>query len=155
MSWRGIEGGIAAAQAQHDFVMSSCTNLYFDYYQSNDPAEPQGIGGYLPLDAVYGFDPVPSELTAEQARYMLGAQCQLWTEYVKTTDHLEYMLFPRMVALAEMAWTPQQQRAFPDFCRRLAAHEGRLQRLNVNFRPVAKLEQEKQFPQRKSHYSNE
>lgn len=154
MSWRGIEGGIAAAQAQHDFVMSSCTNLYFDYYQSNDPAEPQGIGGYLPLDVVYGFDPVPAALTVEQARYMLGTQCQLWTEYVKTTDHLEYMLFPRMIAVAEMGWTPQQQREFPDFCQRLAVHEGRLERLNVNFRSVAKLEQEKQFPQRKSHYSN-
>jgi hexosaminidase len=148
MSWRGIEGGIAAAQAHHDVVMSPTSFVYLDYYQSNDPAEPLAIGGYLPLDKVYAFDPVPTELTPDQAHYILGAQCNLWSEYVPTTEHLEYMLFPRVIALSEVAWTPKERLEFSDFRNRLAVHEARLSALNVNFRAVERLDQEKTFPQR-------
>ncbi|GLV60593.1 beta-N-acetylhexosaminidase [Dictyobacter sp. S3.2.2.5] len=148
MSWRGIEGGIAAAQAQHDVVMTPNTFVYLDYYQSNDPEEPLAIGGYLPLDKVYSFDPIPAELTPEQARHILGAQCNLWCEYVPTTKHLEYMLFPRAIALSEVAWTPKERLEFSDFRGRLAVHEARLASLDVNFRPVEKLDQEQTFPAR-------
>jgi hexosaminidase len=148
MSWRGIEGGIAAARANHDVVMTPTTFVYLDYYQSNDPTEPLAIGGYLPLAKIYAFDPIPTELTPEQARHILGAQCNLWSEYVSTTEHLEYMLFPRTIALSEAAWTPKERLEFADFCRRLAVHEGRLALLDVNFRAVEKLDREKRLPKR-------
>lgn len=148
MSWRGIEGGIVAAQRRHDVVMTPTSSVYLDYYQSNDPAEPLAIGGYLPLDKVYAFDPVPAILTPEQARHILGAQCNLWSEYVPTTKHLEYLLFPRAIALSEVVWTPKERLEFSDFRGRLAAHEARLASLNVNFRPVEKVDQERMFPAR-------
>jgi len=150
MSWRGIEGGIAAAQAGHDVVMTPTTHVYLDYYQSNDPSEPLAIGGYLPLQKVYTFDPIPDVLTAEQAQHVLGAQCNLWTEYVPTPEHLEYMTFPRAIALSELTWTPKEQLDFADFRARLALHEARLTNLAVKFRPVAKLDQEQTFPERPS-----
>jgi hexosaminidase len=149
MSWRGIEGGIVAAQAGHDVVMTPTTHVYLDYYQSNDPAEPLAIGGYLPVDKVYAFDPIPAVLTPEQAQHILGAQCNLWCEYVPTTKHLEYMLFPRAIALSEVVWTPGERLDFSDFRGRLEVHEARLASLNVNFRPVAKLDQEQTFPVRR------
>jgi hexosaminidase len=149
MSWRGINGGILAARAGHDVIMTPHTHVYLDYYQSHDPAEPLAIGRYTPLDKVYAFDPVPAVLTAEQARHLLGAQCMLWTEYISSMDHLEYMMFPRAIALAEVTWTPKERRDFADFRRRLATHEARLMNLKVNFRPVAKLDQEHLFPPRK------
>jgi hexosaminidase len=148
MSWRGMDGGIAAAQSHHDVVMSPTSSLYLDAYQSNDPAEPLAIGGYLPLDKVYAFDPVPAALTPEQAYHILGAQCNLWTEYVPSTQHLEYLLFPRAIALAEVVWTPSERLEFSDFRGRLAVHEARLTALNVNFRPVEQLDEEPTFPAR-------
>jgi len=152
MSWRGIDGGIVAAQARHDVVMTPTSSVYLDYYQSNDPAEPLAIGGYLPVDKVYAFDPIPTVLTAEQARHILGAQCNLWSEYVSTTEHLEYLLFPRAIALSEVVWTPKERLEFSDFRRRLAVHEARLASLNVNFRPVEKLDQEQMFPEREQFW---
>jgi hexosaminidase len=149
MSWRGINGGIIAARAGHDVIMTPHTYVYLDYYQSHDPAEPLAIGRYTLLDKVYAFDPVPAVLTAEQARHILGAQCMLWTEYISSMDHLEYMMFPRAIALAEVTWTPKERRDFADFRRRLATHEARLMNLKVNFRLVAKLDQEYLFPARK------
>jgi hexosaminidase len=149
MSWRGINGAIIAARAGHDVIMTPHTYVYLDYYQSHDPAEPLAIGRYTPLDKVYAFDPVPVVLTAEQARHILGAQCVLWTEYISSMDHLEYMMFPRAIALAEVTWTAKEHRDFADFRRRLATHEARLMNLKVNFRPVGKLDQEHLFPPRK------
>ena len=146
MSWRGIEGGITAAQADHDVIMTPQSHVYFDHYQSNDPAEPLAIGGYTPLNRVYDFEPVPSELTSGQARHVLGAQGNLWSEYIPTTHHLEYMAFPRLIALAEVIWTAQELRDFASFRSRLAAHEARLAHLNVAFRPVASWERELSFP---------
>jgi len=137
MSWRGVDGGIAAAQAGHDVVMAPGSHTYFDHYQSADTvAEPLAIGGYLPLDTVYSFEPVPPALTAEEARYVLGAQGQLWTEYIPDPKRAEYMVFPRACALAEVLWTPRAGRDFADFTRRLGTHLERLAILDVNYRPI-------------------
>jgi hexosaminidase len=136
MSWRGTKGGIEAARAGHDVVMSPTSHVYLDYYQSSDrAAEPLAGGGFLPLDTVYAFEPVPAELTPAEARRVLGAQGNLWTEYVPTPKRAEYMLFPRLSALAEVAWTPKAGRDFADFRRRLDAHLRRLDALDVGYRP--------------------
>ena len=138
MSWRGMDGGIAAAQAGHDVVMTPTSNTYFDYYQSQDAAhEPLAIGGFLPIDTVYAFEPVPASLDSVQAKRVLGTQGQIWTEYQRTPKNVEYMVFPRLVALAEVAWTPKDQRNFADFNARLAKHVVRLGILDVNYRPLA------------------
>ena len=138
MSWRGVDGGIAAAQAGHDVVMAPGSHTYFDYYQSADTvAEPLAIGHYLPLDTVYAFEPVPPTLTANEARHVLGAQGQLWTEYVPDAKRAEYMVFPRVCALAEVLWTPPEERDYADFTRRLVTHLERLSVLDVNYRPLA------------------
>jgi hexosaminidase len=137
MSWRGTAGGIAAAQAGHDVVMAPTSHTYFDYYQSRDTlSEPIAIGGYLPLEVVYGYDPLPAELTADQARHVLGAQGQLWTEYMPGPRQVEYMAFPRLTALAEVLWSPRERKDFADFTARLATHLQRLSILDVNFRPL-------------------
>lgn len=149
MSWRGMDGGIRAIQAGHQVVMMPSSSVYFDAYQSNDPQEPLAIGGYLPLERVYAFDPVPDGLTPEQTGQVLGAQGALWREYIRTTEHLHYMAFPRTIALAEALWTPPARRNFADFRLRLSRHEMRLTELNVTFRPVATWEQEAGFPARK------
>src|SRR6266571_1382288 len=120
MSWRGIEGSIAAAQAGHDVVMTPTSNTYFDYYQSADTlAEPLAIGGFLPLDSVYVYEPIPPALDSVQARHVLGTQGQIWTEYDTTPKDVEYQVFPRLVALAEVAWTPREQKNIGDFHARL------------------------------------
>lgn len=136
MSWRGIQGGIAAARAHHDVIMAPTTHCYFDYYQSNEPGEPLAIGGYLPLETVYAFEPVPATLSAEEAAHILGTQAALWSEYIPTLDQLEYMAFPRTAALAEVAWTAPEHRDFASFLQRLRVHETRLTRLHANVRPV-------------------
>jgi hexosaminidase len=136
MSWRGMEGGIAAARAGHDVVMTPTDFVYLDYYQSKDPSEPLAIGGYLPVEKVYSFEPVPRELGAEEARRVLGAQGNLWTEYIATPEHLEYMAFPRLAALAEVTWTPKERRHFTDFRDRVRLQEQRWQAMGVNFRPT-------------------
>jgi hexosaminidase len=136
MSWRGMEGGIAAAQAGHDVVMTPTSHTYFDYYQSRDTAgEPPAIGGFLPLDSVYAFEPVPATFTPAQAAHVLGTQGQTWTEYIRNPKNVEYMAFPRLVALAEVAWTPRELRNFADFLTRLGSHFARLDILDVNYRP--------------------
>ena len=137
MSWRGIEGGIAAAQAGHDVVMTPTSNTYFDYYQSADTlAEPLAIGGFLPLDSVYVYEPIPPALDSLQARHVLGTQGQIWTEYDTTPKDVEYQVFPRLVALAEVAWTPRDQKNIADFRTRLERHLERLGVLDVHYRPL-------------------
>ena len=137
MSWRGTEGGIAAARAGHDVVMAPTSHTYFDYYQSTDTTtEPLAIGGFLPLDTVYAFEPIPAALTAAEAKRVLGGQGQLWTEYMPDAKRLEYMAFPRACALAEVLWTPREERDYVDFTRRLATHLERLAVLDVNYRPI-------------------
>jgi hexosaminidase len=137
MSWRGTEGGIAAARAGHDVVMAPTSHTYFDYYQSADTTtEPLAIGGFLPLDTVYAFDPVPAGFTATEASHVLGGQGQVWTEYIADPKRVEYMAFPRASALAEVLWTPRANREYGDFVRRLTTHVGRLAVLDVQYRPL-------------------
>ena len=137
MSWRGVAGGIAAARQNHDVIMTPTTYCYLDYYQvdkSMQPTVPIAIGGYLPLEKVYSFDPsVTDSLTAAQAKHVLGVQANLWTEYVLTPEYAEYMLFPRLIAVAETGWTPQVDRNFEDFKKRLEVHNKRLDYLKVNY----------------------
>jgi hexosaminidase len=137
MSWRGIEGGIAAARAGHDVVMAPTSHTYLDYYQSADTTrEPLAIGGFLPLDTVYSYEPIPAALTPAEARHILGAQGQVWTEYIPDPKQVEYMAFPRACALAEVVWTPREERDYGDFVRRLAVHLERLAVLDVQYRPL-------------------
>ena len=137
MSWRGEEGGIAAARAGHDVVMTPTKYTYFDYYQSEDrDHEPLAIGGDLPIEQVYGYDPVPAGLEPEFASHVLGAQGQLWSEYLPGPKAVEYMAFPRLCALAEVVWTPTARKDYQDFLARLATHLERLSILDVNYRPI-------------------
>jgi hexosaminidase len=134
MSWRGMRGGIEAARAGHDVIMSPTDFAYFDYGQGDPAYEPVGQGYYLPLSKVYSFEPVPAELTAAEAKHVIGGQANVWTEYMKTPSHVEYMAFPRMLALSEVLWSPKEDRDYADFQRRLWAHLPRLDRQDVNYR---------------------
>ncbi|WP_435352637.1 beta-N-acetylhexosaminidase [Emticicia sp. SJ17W-69] len=133
MSWRGIQGGIEAAKQKHDVVMTPTSHVYIDYYQSHPAFEPLGIGGFLTLEKVYSYEPTPTELKPDEAKHILGAQVNLWTEYVSTPEHAEYMTFPRACALAEITWTPSANKNFADFSRRIEAHFKRLDVLKVNY----------------------
>lgn len=124
MSWRGTEGGIEAARKGHDVIMAPSSHLYFDYYQSEDIAsEPECIGGYLPVERVYEFQPLPQELTPEQQKHIIGVQANIWTEYIASFHHVQYMAMPRMDALTELQWNNPQERDFETFverCRKMA-----------------------------------
>lgn len=133
MSWRGVQGGIQAAEAGHDVVMSPTSHCYFDYYQGKY-GEPKGIGGYIPLELVYSYEPVPQELSKDKQKHILGAQANLWTEYISTTEHVEFMLLPRMAALAELVWTPKDKRNYQNFQDRMVEHYHRLTAMKINFR---------------------
>ena len=137
MSWRGTAGGIAAARANHDVIMTPGSHTYFDHYQAKPDSEPLAIGGYLPIDTVYSYDPIPAGLEPGFASHILGAQAQVWTEYIEGPKSVEYMAFPRAAALAEALWTPADRKNFADFSARLAPHLERLRALDVNFRPPA------------------
>jgi hexosaminidase len=138
MSWRGTKGAVEAARAGHDVIMAPGSHTYFDHYQSQDRSrEPLAIGGYLPLDTVYLFEPVPPELDSLQAGHVLGAQAQLWTEYITTPKQAEYMAYPRLAALAEVLWSARDRRDLQDFHARLSHHLLRLDALDVNYRPIA------------------
>jgi hexosaminidase len=135
MSWRGIEGGIKAAKMRHDVVMSPTTHLYLDYYQTeNRDNEPLAIGGFLPLRKVYEYEPVPEDLSDAEAAHILGAQANLWTEYIPSTKHAEYMLLPRIQALAETVWTPRGSKNYEGFENRIITDYERLKKLGINFR---------------------
>lgn len=133
MSWRGEDGGIAAARQHHDVVFATNSHTYFDHYQDYPESEqPLAIGGMLPLSKVYSYQPVPAALRGEMEHHVLGAQGQLWTEYIPDMRHLEYMTYPRACALAEALWLPTPEKKYPDFRRRLTAHRQRLQALRVH-----------------------
>ncbi|MBK9763094.1 MAG: family 20 glycosylhydrolase [Flavobacteriales bacterium] len=133
MSWRGTEGGVAAAKSGHDAVMSPGSHCYFDHYQGDPANEPLSIGGYTTLQKVYSYEPIPAELNAEEAKHILGAQGNIWTEYILTSDHVEYMALPRMAALAEVLWSPREKRDEADLLRRLEQEFTRLDVMNVNY----------------------
>ena len=137
MAWRDASHAMAAARSGHDAVMAPTSHTYLDYYQTRDTAnEPLNIGGFLPLDKVYSYDPMPAQLEKDFQKHILGVQGQLWTEYLQTGRDVEWNAFPRLIALAEVGWTPQDKRQLPDFMTRLAAHLTRLKILDVNFHPL-------------------
>ena len=134
MSWRGMAGGIEAARQGHDVIMTPGSHVYFDHYQGDPRFEPLAIGGYTPLQKVYRFEPVPEELTASEARHVIGAQANVWTEYITTEQHVEYMALPRMLALSEVLWSPTEARDWETFRRRLPLRLEELDRLGVHYR---------------------
>jgi hexosaminidase len=134
MSWRGVEGGIEAARQGHDVIMTPANRTYFDYYQGDPAAEPLAIGGFLPLEGVYAFEPVPGELTREQAAHVLGGQGNVWTEYIPTPARAEYMILPRMLALADVLWSTRETRNWNRFAARLPPQFARLDALGAEYR---------------------
>lgn len=134
MSWRGESGGIEAAKLKHDVIMSPNASNYFDHYQSEPTEnEPIAIGGLTTLQDVYGYEPVPSELTEEEAKYVLGAQGNVWTEYMHSGEKVEYMAFPRAIALSEVLWVQPNKKDWNDFLERLQQQFKRLDILDVNY----------------------
>lgn len=137
MDWIG--GGLEAATEGHDVVMTPTAFCYLDYYQSTNTAEePKGIGGFVPLSKVYELEPVPAGLPENLQHHILGAQGNLWTEYIANIKHVEYMLFPRLCALSEVTWSPPEARRFEDFMIRLEEHVKRLDERGVHYRPLGK-----------------
>ena len=133
MSWRGVEGGIAAARQGHDAIMTPGSHCYFDHYQADPASEPKAIGGFTSLKKVYSYEPTPGELSKEEAKHILGAQGNLWTEFIPTPSHAEYMAVPRMLALAEVVWSAKGSRNWTDFQHRMKHQYKRLQFQKVNF----------------------
>ncbi len=134
MSWRGLEGGIAAAKNGNDAIMTPGPGgLYLDHLQGNAEVEPTSIGGYAILEKTYGYEPVPSELSAEEAKHIIGTQGNMWTEYVLNPQMWEYMLFPRGVAIAEVGWSQPTNKNFEDFTRRLDNAQVRMDMMNINY----------------------
>ncbi len=133
MSWRGTEGGVAAARQGHDAIMTPGGYCYFDHYQADPRYEPKAIGGMTTLKKVYSFEPTPKELNQEEARHILGAQGNVWTEFIAQPSHVEYMAVPRMIALAEVVWSPRSLRNWSDFRSRLNQQLQRLDNMYVNY----------------------
>jgi hexosaminidase len=132
MDWIG--GAVEAASAGHDVVMTPTKCCYFDYYQATNCPEPKAIGDYLPLNVMYSFEPIPSDLPAQFQSHIIGTQGNLWSEYVPSLKHAQYMAFPRLCALAEIAWSPKAGRSYEDFTHRLRTHFRRFDQLGVNYR---------------------
>ena len=142
MSWQGTEGGIAAAKQKHYAVMTPGSHCYFDHYQASPADEPLAFGGYTPLEKVYSYEPIPSELNKEEQHYILGAQANIWTEYILDEKQVEYMLMPRMMALSEVVWSPKENRNETDFLNRLQTHFLLLDKLGINYaKAIYKVEQ--------------
>ena len=134
MSWRGMDGGIQAARMGHDVIMTPTTYSYFDYYQAqNTEEEPFGIGGYLPLEQVYSFEPAPNILTEEERSHILGPQANLWTEYIKDPEHVEYMILPRLAAMSEVQWMGAEKKNYDEFLERLPRLISQYNKLNYNY----------------------
>lgn len=137
MSWRGSEGGIAAARLGHDAIMTPTSHFYFDYYQARDiENEPFGIGGYVPVEKVYAYEPIPDTLSQELGAHILGVQANLWAEYIKTPEHQEYMLLPRMAALSEVQWCDRGSREWTRFAGALSHIVDIYERMGYNYSPV-------------------
>lgn len=133
MSWRGTEGGIAAAKQNHFVVMSPGSHCYFDHYQGEPKNGPIAFGGYTTVEKVYSFNPTPKELSSEEAKYILGAQANLWTEYIETPSHVEYMIFPRMLALSEVLWGTSNPEKYSDFQNRVLQHFDIFDKKGINY----------------------
>lgn len=133
MSWRGTEGGIAAAKQNHNVVMSPSGYCYFDHYQGNPKNEPLAIGGHTTLEKVYGFNPIPEDLSEEEQKYILGAQANVWTEYILNDKHVEYMIFPRIFALSEVVWGTSDKENYENFEKRVISFFPRLEKMDVKY----------------------
>jgi hexosaminidase len=134
MSWRGEKGGIAAARQKHEVIMSPYTYVYFDYYQGKPATEPKAIGGYLPLQSVYKYEPLSDSLSTDQHLFIKGVQANTWAEYIAGEDHMDYMVYPRALALAEIGWSPAIKKNFNNFSQKLRERLSALDRQSVNFR---------------------
>jgi len=136
MSWRGTQGAVKAAKQGHDVVLTPTSHAYFDYYQSNNESEPLAIGGFLPLKKVYSFNPIPPELTTKEHQYVLGAQGNVWTEYMNSEDKVSYMVFPRILAMSEVVWkgaSTNIEDDYSNFLDRLEPFYIRLDAQNINY----------------------
>ncbi len=133
MSWRGEAGGIEAAKQGHDVIMTPNSHMYIDHYQGKPSLEPLAISGYLTVERVYSYDPLPAALTAEQAKHVQGVQANLWTEYIESTDKAEYMLMPRLAALSEVAWTSLALKDWEDFKKRMVTQYQRYDAQSINY----------------------
>ncbi len=133
MSWRGEAGGIEAAKQSHDVIMTPGNPVYFDHYQGDPAGEPLAIGGFNTLKKVYDYEPIPKELNQLQAKHVLGAQANLWTEYVPTTQHAEYMVLPRMLALSEVVWSKKENKNWSSFNERLQHHFNSFEQKGWNY----------------------
>ena len=134
MSWRGEEGGIAAANMGHYVVMTPSNWCYFDYYQSDPKGEPLAIGGLTTLEEVYEYDPMPEKIDPDKRHLILGVQANVWTEYISTTEYAEYMIFPRLCAMAEVQWCDPGDKNYDDFMKRMIPHYARLSASGINYR---------------------
>lgn len=134
MSWRGTQGAIEAAKQHHNVIMTPTSHCYFDYKQSDNEDEPlANSGGFLPLEKVYSFNPIPEELNEEESKYVLGGQGNIWTEYIPNEKQLEYMAFPRILAMSEVLWSPTDKKNYPDFVARVDNFHQRLDALDINY----------------------
>ncbi len=133
MSWRGMDGGIAAARQNHFVVMSPGSHCYFDHYQGIPETEPLAIGGFTPLDKTYSYEPTPAGLNETEASYIMGAQGNVWTEYINSTEQVEYMAMPRMSALAEVLWSKKENRNYAYYIQRLLPHLKLLDQRNIHY----------------------
>lgn len=132
MSWRGVEGGIEAAKQGHNAIMTPGSHCYLDHYQDDEETEPLAIGGHTTLDKTYSYEPIPDELQEEERNYILGAQGNVWTEYMHSPEKVEYMAWPRSTALAEVTWSPKEKRNWDSFWHRMQTQFRRFDALNVN-----------------------
>lgn len=133
MSWRGTRGGWEASKKGHDVVMTRGDYMYFDHYQGNSDSEPLAFGGYIPLKKVYQFNPVVDSMAVAQKEHVLGGQANLWSEYISTESHSEYMIFPRLLALSEVLWTPEEELSWPDFSNRVQKMFRRFNMMGINY----------------------
>ncbi|TVZ57519.1 hexosaminidase [Flavobacteriaceae bacterium MAR_2010_105] len=139
MSWRGVKGGVEAAEQGHDVIMTPGSHCYFDHYQGPQNQEPLAWGGYTPLSKVYTFDPIVETMSDDEAKHVLGGQANLWSEQIKTEAHSEYMIFPRLVALSETLWSPKESRDWEDFSSRIVTMFERFDYLGINYAESAYL----------------
>ena len=133
MSWRGVSGGIEAAKMNHEVIMTPNATCYLDHYQAKDTSnEPLAIGGYTPIEEIYNYEPIPIELDESLHKYIIGAQGNVWTEYMKTSDHVEYMVFPRIFALSEVVWA-ENRPSFNDFENKVIGMYPILEKMDINY----------------------
>lgn len=139
MSWRGEQGGIEAAKLGHDVIMATDKYLYFDHFQNDPQVEPRAMSGLTTVKKVYSYEPIPADLTPEESKHVLGAQATMWNEQVQTPEHVEYMVLPRMSALAEVVWSPSDSRDYDNFMERLEVQEQRYAAMGMNYHPGADM----------------